>query len=361
MNLLYIGSIYSDHLADKYRHNCKSGYQFAAQALQTSIIRGLLENGVNLTVVTFPCLPTFPLNYRKAVIKSDDFIFNGRKTGYTVGRLNFPVIRPDFAYKKNIDQWINKTTGPKYVLIYSFEARFLEIAKYIKTKYPDVIIGIVVADLPEFMSWNKFYKILGLQKRDINTIFNNLHYIDRFILLSKHMADKLPIASKPWMVMEGIFDNSCISEPHLIKRDKKKSLLYTGNIDLRYGIMDALNAFTSLTNNDISFIICGFGDTENDITEIAKKDKRVKFYGAVPRSEALRLQQEASILINPRHSSEEYTKYSFPSKTMEYIASGTPTLMCRLASIPKEYDNHLFFIDNETTEGYAEAIKNCSR
>lgn len=358
MNLLYIGSVYSDHLADKYRHNCKSSYQFAAQALQNSLINGLLQNEVNLTVLTFPCLPTFPFSYRKAIIKPDDFIFNEKKLGSTVGRLNLPIIKFDSAYKRNIDQWINEANGNKFVLIYSLEARFLKIAKYIKTKYPDVTIGIIVADLPEFMSWNKYYIMLGLQKRDVNTIFNNLQYIDRFILLSKYMVEKLPIKDTPWIVMEGIFDSNSLFKSFSPKHNKQKSLLYTGNIDRRYGIMDAINAFTSLTYKDISFQICGFGDTENDIREMVKRDGRIKFYGAVPRSEALKLQQEASILINPRHSSEEYTKYSFPSKTMEYLASGTPVLMCRLASIPKEYEKYLYFIDNESIDGYAKAIAN---
>ena len=38
-------------------------------------------------------------------------------------------------------------------------------------------------------------------------------------------------------------------------------------------------------------------------------------------------------------------KYSFPSKTMEYLASGTPTLLYRLPGIPDEYFNYCFVVD----------------
>lgn len=88
------------------------------------------------------------------------------------------------------------------------------------------------------------------------------------------------------------------------------------------------------------------------------EDKRIKFLGTLPRTEVLKIQKEAFLLINPRHSSEEFTKYSFPSKTMEYLASGTPTLMCQLKCIPNEYKQFLFFIEDETVEGYKNAILN---
>ena len=38
---------------------------------------------------------------------------------------------------------------------------------------------------------------------------------------------------------------------------------------------------------------------------------------------------------------------------MEYLASGTPTVMCKLQAIPEEYDEYLFYFDDESIEGYA--------
>mgnify|MGYP003303651866 CR=1 FL=1 len=44
------------------------------------------------------------------------------------------------------------------------------------------------------------------------------------------------------------------------------------------------------------------------------------FTGKIDRSQVLALQRSATVLVNPRRNNEEYTKYSFPSKTMEYLA-----------------------------------------
>lgn len=358
MNILFIGSIYSEHLVPVYQKNCKSGYQFAAQALQSSLIQGLIENNTNLSVITMPCVPTFPFSYKKPFLKPDDFIFNNNKIGYTIGRINMPIIKQEIGWKKRIKQWFLETKGPKYILIYSLCAKFLKIAQYIKKEYPNVSITIVIADLPEYMAWNKYYTMLGLKKRDENIIKKNFQYIDKFVLLSKHMIEKLPLGKRPWIVMEGIFNPNNDSIEITSQKEKTKAILYTGNINKRYGIMDAVYAFTSLPNNDISFWICGFGDSENEIKEIANRDNRIVYWGSIPRHEALKLQQKASLLINPRHSNEEFTKYSFPSKTMEYLASGTPTLMCKLACIPDEYADYLFYIEDESIEGYRNAIMN---
>ena len=68
------------------------------------------------------------------------------------------------------------------------------------------------------------------------------------------------------------------------------------------------------------------------------------------KKELLKLQREATVLVNPVSPSQEFTNYFFPSKTMEYLSSGTPTLMFQLSCLPKEYQNHLYFFDNESIE-----------
>ena len=58
-----------------------------------------------------------------------------------------------------------------------------------------------------------------------------------------------------------------------------------------------------------------------------------------------------------RFSTEEFTKYSFPSKNMEYMASGTPLLTTKLPGMPKEYHHYVFLFKEETIDGYATAIR----
>lgn len=63
------------------------------------------------------------------------------------------------------------------------------------------------------------------------------------------------------------------------------------------------------------------------------------------------------MLINIRDSKEEYTKYSFPSKTIEYMASGTPLLTTELLGIPTEYYDYVYTLDDETEKGLSDKLK----
>ena len=75
---------------------------------------------------------------------------------------------------------------------------------------------------------------------------------------------------------------------------------------------------------------------------MSENDNRIILKGQLPHSEILNIQRNATLLVNPRTSDGEFTKFSFPSKTMEYLASGTPTLLYKLDGIPNEYYNYCF-------------------
>lgn len=116
-----------------------------------------------------------------------------------------------------------------------------------------------------------------------------------------------------------------------------------------------INAFMKISG-DYELWIFGSGDIEDYIKECAKKDSRISFFGRISREEVLRYEKQASLLVNVRDSSEQYTKYSFPSKTMEYMSSGTPLLTTKLPGIPDEYFDYVYTPCDETEEGIAKAM-----
>lgn len=56
-------------------------------------------------------------------------------------------------------------------------------------------------------------------------------------------------------------------------------------------------------------------------------------------------EQDASLLLNIRNPEDDYTKYSFPSKMIEYMISGTPMLTTKLPGIPDEYYDYVYTVD----------------
>lgn len=352
-NIIFIGSVYSEDKILEYQKKCKKGFQFASQALQESILRGFIANGVNLNVLSFPSLPTYPKGYKNPIIKTDSFYIDSSQIGYSIGRINLPILRANFQCLSYVKKWISESIGKKTVFIYGLNPIYLELASKIKKLDSSIKVCLMVPDLLEFTGVNKYYKMLGLRRRQKRIINKYINEVDSYVYLSKYMEEKFP--SRPSIVIEGIYNGGSL-EGKSIEKDDNKNILYTGNIDERYGIMDLVKAFLLIKDPSCRLWICGFGDTENKIKELSIVDDRIVFMGSLPRVEVLKLQRKATLLVNPRHSTEEYTKYSFPSKTMEYLASGTPTLMCRLKCIPEEYFYHLYFIDDESVEGYKDAL-----
>ena len=76
----------------------------------------------------------------------------------------------------------------------------------------------------------------------------------------------------------------------------------------------------------------------------------------MPKSEVAALQTQCDVLVNPRTDEGEYTKYSFPSKTMEYLASGVPVVAYKLDGIPDEYDAYLNYVEDNSAESLAQKL-----
>jgi len=86
------------------------------------------------------------------------------------------------------------------------------------------------------------------------------------------------------------------------------------------------------------------------IGEKAARNKRIKHMGFVDPQTLFEYEKQATLLVNVRDPNAEYTKYSFPSKTFEYMASGTPFLTTNLPGIPREYKDYLFVIETNSVD-----------
>jgi hypothetical protein len=104
-------------------------------------------------------------------------------------------------------------------------------------------------------------------------------------------------------------------------------------------------------------LLYGAGDAVEYIQEAGVKDKRIKYMGLVSKKETIDIQNSASILVNPRNSDDgEFTKYSCPSKILEYMLTGNPTVICWLPGVPEEYYDYLIVAKDNSIKSLADAI-----
>ena len=120
------------------------------------------------------------------------------------------------------------------------------------------------------------------------------------------------------------------------------------------GIAEMLEAFASMPEYDLW--ICGHGSMKAAVEKAAADCPNIRYFGFVPQEKALDLQSRASALINPRQASGLFTRYSFPSKTLEYMRSGKPVLCCPLEGIPSDYAPYLHYM-KPGSQGIEEAVR----
>ena len=348
--VIYIGSIYPLTLLNELVER-KQFLDYPANVFQQSLLKGLDEHITDLRVISSPVIRSKraavndicgPLKFsHKGTDKHQDLY---------VGTLPIPglqIIAEFWKVYRTLKKELKGLKQKNFVIVYALHSPFL-LSVVLLRKRIDCSC-IVVPDLPEFMTGSAgFWRKLG---KKIDRIIINfcLKRLDSYALLSPYMREKLPIKNKPWVLMEGIYDTT--AKPENIQRCKERVIFYGGSLSGRYGVLELLGAFREIDKENYRLWICGDGDAREEVIRAAKEDGRVKYFGIVSHEKVLEMQQQATVLINPRSSKGEYTKYSFPSKTMEYLASGTPTIMCHLPAIPLEYDEYLYYITDESSEG----------
>ena len=235
-DLFYIGGVYSENKKDYYMNVSKHGYQFAAQDLHESLINGFLQNGIDLTVLSIPSLSTFPKGNKLAFVQDDKFLYNGKCLGKSFGFINVPFLNQPSKKKiaDFVEKWYHSSDRRKSIFVYSLNITMMEIAVRAKKKHPDIQLCIITPDLPRFMGCNRYYKMLGLQKKDINAIYSLIPLFECYVVLSKNMIYDLGISDRPHVVMEGICAYNPTFELAHYEKNVHKVILYTGNIGRKY-------------------------------------------------------------------------------------------------------------------------------
>ena len=201
----------------------------------------------------------------------------------------------------------------------------------------------IVTDLPELLQGSRF---------SVSVANYIIEHCTDYVFLTEEMNRRLNKNGKPYVILEGHADIG-MRECGVSLKDKSnpRICLYAGAIKKKYGINTLVEGFTKAGLDNVVLHLYGYCDYENEMAQIVKDNPNI-LYGGLLLNE-----QEATLLVNPRPTHEEYVKYSFPSKTMEYMASGTPVLTTVLPGMPKDYYPYVYLLEDETADGIAKALK----
>ncbi len=170
------------------------------------------------------------------------------------------------------------------------------------------------------------------------------------------------LANRPYLRMEGGISEEMIS---LTKDSSYKEQLpsqpfcigFAGRVDETNGIPTLLGAFSLLEGGQYCLRIAGGGPLERQVREAAAHDSRIEYVGLVSVSEVLQLYGRSDVLVNMRITKTMDTKYFFPGKMMEYLASGTPVITTCTGHTEEEFGDFVYLLRDETPRGLATLIE----
>ncbi len=319
-----------------------------AQKFNRLLMRGLAENGIKVNCVSAPPITVGNTKRKYVNIKND--IENGVEYKYlpviNISRLkNLLCLISSFFITLHFCKNRNCVVVCDVLNIsVSLGATFA--AKVLKRQS----VGIVT-DVPELM-------VTGHSEKQVNLCHKVIRNCDKYVFLTEAMNERLNPKRKPYIIIEGVCD-SHVDYQTITQHEENgiKKCFYAGLLDAEYGVKNMVDGFLKANINGAEMHICGKGPYEEELKSIAEKDKRVLFHGSVLNKDVVLMEKNCDLLINPRPVSGEFTMFSFPSKILEYMASGTATLATELPGIPKEYFDYLLKIDDDTSSGIAKAIE----
>lgn len=358
MEIKCLFGLFPQEYVAQIQRNTISGMQNAANNLQWEFLKGFDSFiDCDVSVLNSMYIGSFPRRYRKWRIPTFSFSHNQKSSDLNVGFINLPIIKVFsryFGIIKHMKEWLGDDGNNKTVVAYAMTFPFVQVLMWIKRHYPQTQCCLIVPDLPEYMNASAmektWYRICKKIQKIV--ILNCIKHTDSYVLLTEHMRDWF---SEPieYVVVEGIARENEL--PNL-GQHRKKSIFYAGMIEEKYGVVDLVRSFIDLDRSDWDLEVFGDGTSLKRIKEMAAGHRNIHIWGLVPHAKVISAQKEAAVLVNPRKNDHVFTRYSFPSKILEYMSSGTPMLAYKLDGMPQEYDPYYFHIDDHD-RGLLEALK----
>ncbi len=312
------------------------------------LTEGFAKNGIDVSTVS--AVPMTSSNTSTKFLKAKKTVSKGISYNH-LPVINIPVLKNAFITLSAFFKTLFLSKKGESLVICDILNISVSIGARLAAKVAGVPAVGIVTDVPSFLSSDSKKLSVKINNRLMNSF-------DSYVFLTDAMKDVVNCKNKKYVVIEGLVDSEMQAVQNTIEnKSAQKVCIYAGGIQKIYGIKYLTEAFIMSDIENCEFHIYGDGDFKDELIQICKTHKNIKYFGIKPNDYIVTQQLKATLLINPRPTNQEFVKYSFPSKNMEYMVSGTPILTTRLPGMPKEYYPYIYTIDNEDKYALAETLK----
>lgn len=361
MKILLVGFCVNAEYFDKYTAG-DALPQVAAFKLESRFLKALRLGGATVLPISSVAVSTYPRN--------PYVLLPGRAKGVSVsyiGRIvpliNLPVLKMASRFIGTLCTLMCESREEKPVVcLYSAHTPNL-LAAYLYSAFTSIPFFVYVPDLPIYMDMGvkRSFVLKWMKKFDVQVINFLLSKAAGTILATRQMSEDSTLwRHVPSLVVEGISDDSVVMHvgyPDVLPDcSGKKIIFYAGSVNKAYGIVELIEGFKQ-SRSSYELWLCGRGDLESYLKKEANDCSSIRYLGFLPPAHVHAIQRRAALLALTRDPAEKFTRYSFPSKILEYLASGVPVMTTRLDGIPSEYYPHLNVIEKFSVDCIARTIE----
>jgi len=323
-----------------------------------SVVESLRDAGAGVTLLSAKPLTSFPGN-------PSILVGGGRFNECGIDGVYLPFVNLTVA--KHLTRFISAGAlggalihrwRPDAVLVHGVHSPFL-LAAQVYRRVLGIPVVTILTDPPGVVLPTDSRLVAGLKQLDRAVVRWLLRGQDGVIALTTALADHYAPGA-PVLVMEGIV--SALPQTPAVTGvgadvAPQATIVYAGGLSRAYGVDRLVEAVLRLPETNVRLKLFGRGELEALVSQLAAGDPRVEPPRFTDRSEILHSYAKADVLVQPRPVEQDFVRYSFPSKLMEYLASGTPVVTTRLPGIPADYSDHVEWADPDDADGLSEAIR----
>jgi glycosyltransferase involved in cell wall biosynthesis len=350
----FVGSVVPDE--PRFRTNA---YSPAGNTSQTNLIRALAAVGVQVdAVVSFVPVAAFPRDrhwYQRGSVESVAGIQTRLLPFINVVPLKFLHLGLGMLWTLLSWSWRNR--------------RHRRVMHLYNVSRPPGVFAYAAARLTGAAVTASLYDVGVPGVNEANGIWQRLTFrqtrwlvprLDGRVVITPRIAEDFG-RGQPCLVVDGgvpeewiaCFDND-------LPRARPAgtcTFLLAGSLWEGNGIRLVLDAFAMLEEPGFALLVAGRGELDALVERAAAKDTRIRHLGFLDAAGMKAAYREADVLLNIRLTKALPTPYHFPSKLIEYLATGRVVISTAAAHVGSEYGAYCFLLDREEAPALAQVMR----
>ncbi len=359
MKILFVGTVIRQESCTEHL-----GPSVAGNRMQTGLLRGLLTtHGNDLSVITQYPVAAYPRE-KKLFVGHRHFNISDNIVVEQIPFINimllkqFTIIISTFIF---ILKWGIKNRNEQKVLICYNAFSHVALPVLWASKLTKARSVCLLADVPICNVSGYGWLRRKLSELDHQVTRRSIRSFDGLAVLNEAAIDQYAPSSE-YVVIDGGLDTDDISictpggQWIGITENEPLNVTYTGMLGEYNGIINLIEATRLVTNKRFTLRLYGTGPLTEYVIDASKQDSRIIYGGLVSAEECRKIQHNSALLVSPLIPEHPIAKVAFPSKIVEYLASGTPVVTTRVNGLGPDYLHKMFLFDSTEPEMMARAI-----